>query len=171
MAQTPSDKLENTGIVYGEDHAFILKAPAGWGLDNKSGASEGIHAVFYPAGGSWENSNTVMYANTANKRIEGNETIEKLIEVDLANFLQRGTEVFKDTVIIINDSSKKAILKYFKAKSNGNFEIAAYIDEEMIVSLLVLSSRDEKEFVSSVPKFIELLNSYIFVTKNVQLKE
>lgn len=160
----------NSGIVYGTDHAFNVKAPSGWILDNSSGVSQGFQAVFYPIGGSWENSNTVMYVNTASKKVEGNETIEKVIEFDLENFKQRGAEVFKDTVITLNNINKKAVLKYFNDKNYENYELVAYIDEETIVAFIVLSSRDKEEFFSSIPKFIELLNSYMFLTKNVELK-
>ncbi len=157
----------STGLIYGKEHAFLLSAPNGWVLDNSSGLSQGIQAVFYPKGGSWNNSNTVMYANTASKSSEGNETIEKLIEYDLENFKKRGALVVKDTTITLERSDNKAILKYFDDSNYGNYEIVAYIDEEKIVALIVLSSRDKAEFSEAIPKFIELLNSYVFVTKDV----
>ncbi len=48
------------GIVYGENFWFIVKAPDGWVLDNNSGINQGLHAVFYPRGSSWDTATTVM---------------------------------------------------------------------------------------------------------------
>lgn len=56
-----------TNIVYGDDHAFAIKAPQGWILDNKSGASIGLHAIFYPLGSTWRDSRAMMCVNTAGK--------------------------------------------------------------------------------------------------------
>jgi hypothetical protein len=36
------------GLIYGKGHAFVVKAPAGWTLDNVAGVNQGLHAVFYP---------------------------------------------------------------------------------------------------------------------------
>jgi len=55
---------EGNGIVYGSDYAFGLTAPKGWMLDNESGVSQGMHAVFYPKGGSWKGSTIVAYASS-----------------------------------------------------------------------------------------------------------
>ena len=52
--QSKNDKGANSGIIYGENHAFTLTAPTGWVLDNTSGAKQGLQAVFYPEGSSWQ---------------------------------------------------------------------------------------------------------------------
>jgi len=50
----------NTGIIYGTDHAYSLTAPEGWVLDNSSGVVQGLYAVFYKQGESWDKAETVM---------------------------------------------------------------------------------------------------------------
>ncbi len=52
-----------TGIIYGKNFAYSLTSPEGWILDNKSGVKQGLYAVFYKKGLSWQNAETVMYAN------------------------------------------------------------------------------------------------------------
>lgn len=42
----------NSGIVYDKKHAYSLTAPRDWVLDNTSGASQGLCAVFYLPGSS-----------------------------------------------------------------------------------------------------------------------
>ena len=58
------------GVIYGENHSFKLIAPSGWVLDNKSGVSQGIHAVFYKKGESWANAETVMCQYSSIKNIK-----------------------------------------------------------------------------------------------------
>ena len=74
-----------TGIVYGDNHAFAVKAPQGWALDNKSGVSNGIHAVFYPLGSTWQDSRAVMYVNTASKDAKDGKRTGRWFKV---NFLK-----------------------------------------------------------------------------------
>ena len=84
-----AEKEIGGGIVYGDEHSFFIEAPTGWVLDNRSGVSQGSHAVFYPKGSSWSKAPAVMYVNTANKKKEGITTTQELIDIDLAKFKKR----------------------------------------------------------------------------------
>ncbi len=57
--------LAQTGYVYGADHCFHFRAPAGWTMDSLSGASVGAPMVFYPNGSSWQSAPDAMYARVA----------------------------------------------------------------------------------------------------------
>src|SRR5260221_14683529 len=59
---------EGGGIIYGEDHAFNLKAPKGWMLDNESAVSQGLRAVLSRKGSTWENSGVIAYARARSRR-------------------------------------------------------------------------------------------------------
>jgi len=160
---------EHTGIVYGKDHAFSVTAPKGWVLDNSSGVSQGLHAVFYPEGGSWENSTTVMYVNTASKEVTGNETIESLISYDSLNFLRNIVNgEIKDLPNLITGDKKEARVLGF---IYSNFELVAYIDEPKIVSLITMTSRNEEDYKNSVDAFNELVKSYYFITTDVEFNK
>lgn len=164
-------KESNAGIVYGKNHAFIIKAPEGWILDNSSGVNQGLHAVFYPKGGSWKYSPTVMYANTASKDVKGNETLEQLMSFDSTQFKAHSeTITIEDVSSFYTDKNKEVKIRYFIDKSIPFYEATAYIDEEKIVALLVLSSRDEKEFNNSNSKFIELIKSYMLISDTTIIK-
>ena len=58
------------GILYGSDHAFALRAPNGWMLDNESGVEQGLYAVFYPKGTNWRDSVVVAYARARERTQE-----------------------------------------------------------------------------------------------------
>jgi hypothetical protein len=157
-----------SGIIYGKDHAFGLKAPEGWVLDNASGVREGLHAVFYPKGSSWGKSEVVMYANVNLKEKEKNDSFEKIIEDDLAGYREHSPNVkVTDAEPLPTATGKKAVVKYFSGDVNGNYEAVAYVDEEKFVVLLVLTSKTKSGFESSLTAFKQLVGSYLFVSDHV----
>ncbi len=79
--QTP----EGAGILVGSDYAFSIAAPPGWVLDGAAGKKQGLCAVVYEDGRSWKDAAIVMYANTASKKVEGQETLQELMDFDVAN--------------------------------------------------------------------------------------
>jgi hypothetical protein len=169
FSQEPDSTELNSGLIYGKDHLFGLTAPKGWVLDNSSGVSQGLHAVFYPKGGSWEHSPSVMYANTASKKVQGNETLEKLIAYDVSQYKRshKPIEVVESPDILTGDE-KKAVVRYFYF---SNYEAVAYINEEKTVTLIVLSSNSKAEFERSLTPFRELVGSYKFLSTDVRIEE
>ncbi len=57
------NSLADGFICYGQGFSYTTKAPKGWKLDNDREKHGGICIVGYPVGGSWENSETVIYIN------------------------------------------------------------------------------------------------------------
>jgi len=112
LAQTTEGDSLNTGIVYGDDHAFAVSAPEGWVLDNSSSVNQGLHAVFYPKSGSWKTSPSVMYVNTSNKRVKGNETLEKLMAFDIEQSQKRDSSIkIADLSPVTTKDKKQAKVK------------------------------------------------------------
>jgi hypothetical protein len=171
VAEGSAEKEEDGGfgILYGDDHAFFVNAPEGWVLDNTSGVSQGLHAVFYPKGESWEKAVAVMYVNTA-KRGES-ETVFTLIEGDTARFRQNNPDVRveKEPPIAMSKGGK-AEVRYFTGDQWGNSEAIAYIEEETIFVLIVLTSRTKEAFESAKLAFGDLVRSYSFWTTDVTIE-
>ena len=169
--EIPNDSLDmNSGIVYGKDHAFSITAPTGWVLDNQSGVNQGLHAVFYHKGGSWDKSESVMYVNTAHKDIEGNETVEKLISYDVSQFKKNSPSIeIEDSPIIVTFDNKEVIVKKFF--DDKNYEAVGYLDEKKVVVILVLTSRDKQDFEESLSAFEELVKSYYLISEDVEFNQ
>ena len=176
-AQEKSEKSGDSGIIYGENHAFTLTAPEGWVLDNTSGRGQGLQAVFYPQGSSWQKGAAVMYANVYQKRNVKEEPLEKVIEGDVAEFRKRSAELNvtdAEPIHLVKDErvkDKKATVKYFTGDAHGNHEAVAYVDEGKVVVMLVLSARSKKVFESSLPAFKELVGSYFFLGDKVTFQK
>lgn len=162
-----ADDGMNAGLVYGKQHSFLISAPAGWVLDNQSGAAQGLHAVFYPQGSSWKYSAVVMYANTA-RRKKG-DTLDSFINYDVSVFRdQRRAQKIEDGPSLATGDGRRVPVKYFLGDLNGNYEAVAYVEEKYIVVYLVMTSRSEELFNEDLPAFQKLVASYKFVTENVK---
>ena len=160
----PDAEDKNTGLVFGKDYAFAVTAPDGWVLDTESGIQQGLHAVFYPTGSSWKESQAVMYVNAAAKP----DTLDKFVEGDVANF-RKGSPRLKvsDEEPLTVEGKQRVVAKRFVEDQLGNFEAVAYVEESKVVVTLVLSARTQGEFDAALPAFRRLVSSYRFVSDKV----
>jgi hypothetical protein len=159
----------HVGIVYGKGHAFGVTAPAGWVLDNHSGRSAGIVVVFYPERSSWKNATAVMYANTA--RRPADTSLESFITEDWQRFKANGADVKMvagppETTA----DNKQAQVRYFSGDKWDNREAVAYIQEDNVFVMLVLTSRTQESYNLALPAFQQLVKSYNFLTKAVDIE-
>ena len=170
LVSMSAEKVPNAGIVYGQDHSFIISAPKGWVLDNQSGQSDGLQAVFYREGQTWSGASAVLYANVALKSDEATSTLEKTIAFDVARFKEKNpTLSVKDGPRLKTQEGHIPVVKDFGGDRFGNFERIAYLDESKVVVFLVLSARTKKEFEASLKAFAELVATYNFLGDQVKL--
>lgn len=160
---------DDSGIIHGKNYSFTLTAPKGWVLDDKSGRSQGLQAVFYPNGSSWKDGSAVMYENVHQKSDPTKDTIKTVIDDDISDFKQASRTVKTvdaDPIPTRTDTrsaNKKAVVKYFIDDQNGTNEAVAYVDEKDVVVMLVLSARNQQSFKASFPAFKEFVGSYFFL--------
>src|SRR5882762_3679276 len=93
-APTASAAEGQTGVVYGDNHAFFVTAPSGWVLDNRSGLGNRVHAAFYPEGSNWRDSPAIMYANGVGR--SSGETLDSFIAEDIQAFRGRSPQIQVD---------------------------------------------------------------------------
>lgn len=150
---------------------FVLTAPKGWVLDNKSGVSQGLQAVFYPQGSSWKSGTIVMHANAYHKRNATEETLETVVAGDVTEFKKKSEKLrVVEAAPLPTRKDKKAVARYFDGDTFGNSEAIAYLDEGKVVVMLVLSARTKKEFEMAMPAFNELVSSHLFLGDKVKFK-
>lgn len=158
----------NCGIIYGKYHAFSVCAPKGWVLDNRTGVPEGLHAVFYPIGQTWQNSCAVMYVNWALKD-EVIKDIKTLVQFNVEKFKSNGSSNSKaefEKTIKSKEGREGSIWKYSGDKW-GNHELVGYFEENKGIALIVLTSKSEADFETAKEAFFELIGSYFFITDDV----
>lgn len=160
---TASAAEPQTGIVYGDSHAFFVTAPPGWVLDNQSGLRNGVHAAFYPEGSSWRDSPAVMYANGVTRSRE--ETVDSFIADDIQTFRGRAPQIqVKEGSPIKTKDGRIALIRYFSGDQSGNHEAVAYIAEKKAFIVLALSARTQDAYQRSLQSFGELVRNYTFIS-------
>jgi hypothetical protein len=150
-----------TGMLFGEDHAFYFTAPAGWVLDNKSGVGQGVHMAFYPAGFTYQNSPVFAYGRSASLMGEI-KTIEDQVKSTIRDFRDNGSVNYtgrKEKTISL-PGGKTAEIYFFSGDRWGNFEAVGYILEKKTINFLVFNCRYKKAFDDNIDKFYEILKSY-----------
>lgn len=164
---------QGCGIVYGKNHAFSVCAPKGWILDNSVLNDQGIFAVFYPQGSSWtkaKDTASVMYANVASKGM-GQETVTELIAADSERTRKQApaAQIVKGEDVPLKDGA--AQVWRFTNSAYGRQEAVAYVDSPKVVTMLVLTSTNDKAFQRDYPAFLEMVKSYFFLSSDVSIHD
>jgi hypothetical protein len=149
----------------------VLSAPNGWILDNKSGVNQGLYAVFYPIGSTWQNSIGIVYTKAIGKD-SIYKNIEEYIRLDLEEFKKSSPNISATlrSEIKLKDNKVAKIYEWLGDKWD-NLESTAYINENKVIVIITFNSRNNKFYKSNYSKFIEIVQSYMFLTENVnQLK-
>ena len=161
LVATSAQLFSQTGMLFGETHAFFMTAPDGWVLDNKSGVNQGLHMVFYPQGSTLRDSPVFAYGRSA--LLDGDiRTIEDLVGSTLRQFKDDGSAGItarKEKTFPL-PGGKAAEVYFFSGDRRGNDEAVGYILEKKTINFLVFSSRGEKAFADNIGKFYEILISY-----------
>ena len=106
-----------------------------------------------------------MYPNIVTKG-PGQTTLQELMDSDLARFRKDNPGMsYVDGDIPFNDRTAK--LRYFHGVNQGSSEAVAYIDEEKIIALVVLSSKSEKGLIEALPLLQGVLETYVYGVKAV----
>ncbi|MGO8932286.1 MAG: hypothetical protein ACLPLZ_06115 [Terracidiphilus sp.] len=162
---------DNCGLLYGKDHSLTFCAPDGWTLDNSIMNDQGIYAVFYPADSNFQNakeSGTFMYFNVVGKAPD--ETVAKMMAGD-AKQVQHDAPaavVVQSDPIKVGDASIPVLR--FAPGAFDRYEAVAYIGEEKVLIMVVISSKNEDLFKKDYPAFVTLVQSYKWLSSNVTIE-
>lgn len=163
-----ADINNNTGMLFGNNHAFYFTAPIGWVLDNQSGVGQDLHMVFYPQGETWAGSPVIAYGKSVSKGA-GLQSVKDQVNRTVNDFHFQGSPNYratmKDSVALPN--GKQIAIYYFEGDQWGNYEAAGYIEEEETINFLVFNARSKKDFDKHIDAFKIILISY----KNAYTKD
>src|SRR6266496_1085836 len=154
-------------IVYAEGGGFMMTGPKDWIMDSVVGAKMGVCCVYYPEGATWNNAETVMYPNIVIKH-QGTNTVEEFMASDLRGFRKENPEMkYEDAPPIAMKDRRIARVRYFYGVNHQSFEAVAYVDEEKVIALIVVSSRTKKGLNDTLPLLRACLESYMFMDVHV----
>lgn len=153
---------QNAAILYSDHGGFMVSVPKGWVLDRATGQKMGTCCVLYPQGSTWDQAESVIYPNIAEK--QPGQSLKELMASDLDGFKQRFPKM---NVVEAKDlpagDSQLAKVRFFYGVNQGSYELVAYVDEPQVVALLVLSSRSKEAMGEALPAFREVLKSYVYM--------
>lgn len=164
-------KDANCGLLYGKNHSLTFCAPQGWVLDNGIMNDQGIYAVFYPEGSDFptaKETGAFMYINVVPR--DADSPVEKMMADDVNESKQSAPQsvVKQGEAIKIEDRSIPVLR--FAPGAYDRYEAVAYVGEEKVLVMFVLSSKSEKVFAIDYPYFVQLVQSYKFLSSNVTIQ-
>lgn len=157
----------NAALIFGRTFALTVRAPQGWTLDSRAGRKQGLQAVLYPVGSSWEESPTVMYCQVLGR--DATHDRQAVIDADIQAY-RNGAP----TALVLEQSElpvakgEPALVYRFAGGARGTIEETAYLNERTVVVLFVLSSRDTAAFRTSLDSFHDLVSSYSFLADDAE---
>lgn len=163
-SETRVEAGKETTLLYGDDHVFAICAPSGWVIDDSSGMGSKIRVVLYPKGQKWATAKTVMYVNPLHQDAKRPKTLRDMIAHDMTAFRKSNPQgVALSGPMMPTATEKKAEVRFFAHDGGKPHEAVAYVAEDELVMLLVLSSRSAEDFSLALPAFQLLVKSYNFV--------
>jgi hypothetical protein len=133
------------GIVYGPKAAFQITAPAGWVIDNKAGADDGLPCVLYLKGATWQTAEPLMYGKIASTEYDDHEAFAAKAIAEMKK--ERGG--FKTQRLAsgkTKDGQPFFINDYAPTKKYPRHECIAYVQLKGAVAYVVFSADEAKNF-------------------------
>jgi len=150
-------------MLYSEGGAFLIEGPEGSVTDREVGDQVGTCCVYYPAGSTWDDAETVMYPSIATKR-PGQRTLKEFMAVDLADFRDHNPEMTdEDGGTVMMKHGRIATVHFFYNVNKGSSEAVAYVDEEKIIAMFVVSSKTKKGLNEAMPLVRTALETYTYM--------
>ena len=169
--QAFAQSASNVAIVVSSQAAWTIEAPEGWVLDGVAARSNGLGAAFTPEDGSWASSEAIMYGITLPKQNDSMSIADVIRQDSIRTTLRHpGTVVeIADPIETIEGIDAIVLHCYPPAKAtNGTIEGVAYIDTPTAVACIVLTARTPKAFNNALDAFARLVDSYEWITGNVE---
>jgi hypothetical protein len=158
-----SDQNGGAAIIYSEGGAFMIEGPTGWVIDHEIGQQMGTCCVYYPEGATWDNAETVMYPSIATKA-PGQKTLKEFMDYDLSEFRERNPGMsYEDGEEVPLKAHRIAKVRYFYNVNQGSSEAVAYVDEEKIIALVVVSSKTKTGLNETIPLLRSALQTYAYI--------
>jgi mannitol/fructose-specific phosphotransferase system IIA component len=162
VAQQSTDSLGAGVITYAQGGAFMVAAPPGWVTDRETGQKLGVCCVFYPAGSTWDDAETIMYTEIVEKN-EQHANLKAFMAFDIEQFRMNNPELIFEDGDSVHWGAKTAVVRFFHGINKGSSEAVAYIDEPKIIAVLVMSAKSQKALDNSLPLFRNFVRSYAFM--------
>ncbi len=156
----------HAGIVTGPNAAFYIAAPDGWGVDNKSGLSQGLNCVIYPRGRTWTGSPVKMYAKIASAQYDKKEDFYSYA----IDSYSKSEKDFAYKTLMNGKTSEGfdyTTIEYNRPESS-QYELAAYIQVPDAVIYIVFTAQDVESRETYSGSFNEAVKSFLYKPEHIR---
>jgi hypothetical protein len=155
-----------SGIIYGDNWAFMAMAPDGWIMDSSTLAQQGIYALFYEEGkkfGSQYNT-PIIYIVPFPLNAATDDELKNFAESDINGYIANGSRVERLNKVYENNDA--LYITYNVDLSNGRYECFVFTRYKNLC-LLIISNTDSKNQRDELfPRMEEIINNISFMDKN-----
>ena len=154
------------GLIEGKGWAFLVSAPEGWVWDANTLRYQGVQGLFYKQGAKFSPSSLHMYIHPTGKKAGEVTAFGDFIEADEATFMKTDSvNVVKVLAPYSSGANYDFILKDFDDPNESFYQSIAYYDAEGAYFVFILFCRSEGERDRERPAFLELLDSFTYISK------
>lgn len=166
--QKPHDS--ESGILYGDNFAYMIAAPKGWVMDSEAGHGEGLSVVFYRKGETWQKGSATMYVNVIARK-KGLKAKEVIAD-DIATFQKRHPDikVTQDTTLQIGDKRSAITYIFRQINDKTSDERVAYVEMPTVILLITLTSTTTEDYTKAVADHTTLVSSVVYLALRVEVK-
>jgi hypothetical protein len=157
------------GIIYGENWAFVVKAPDGWIMDSVSLSHQGIYGLFYENGkqfGTQYNTPIIYIVPFTLNNATDNDLI-KFAEHDINGYIAKGAKVEK--INKIYEKTENIFITYNVNLTNGRHECFVFTRHNNSCLIIILNANNNQQRDELFPKMVEIINSIRFID-NVEIR-
>jgi len=155
-----------SGIIYGQNYAFIVKAPVGWIIDSDSLSQQGIFGLFYEEGKKFgsQNNTPIIYIVSFPINNASDDALIKFAQEDINEYITNGAKIER-----INRQYKISDILYITYNvnlPNGRFETCVFTRYKNNCLIIILNANNNAQRNELLPKLDEVINSISFMDRN-----
>jgi hypothetical protein len=155
-------------------YSYTFGVPAGWEFNIDQARQRGVTLAFFPKGGSFAGSSSVVYVNELENPCSGEDCLSP-VSLAIAKILREaraedpGMEVASADPIPTKDGDK-ALVRTLKGSHDPrnpdvkDNEALAFIGHDETIILVVLTARDNKTWEQDYAAFREIVTGHKFFT-------
>jgi hypothetical protein len=163
MAQSEPPPL----IFEPNQYSYTFGVPAGWTFSLEQGRAMGTALVFFPKGGSFDQSASVIYISSANSACKTSckgavpTAMERDIEASKRGNPNLRFESAPAIAITVGGAASVIIMSGAEDKRQAR-EAVAYIEHEQTIILVVLTTKDPSTWVADYEVFRQIVAGHRF---------
>jgi hypothetical protein len=154
-------------ILESNQFSYTFGVPGGWTFSLEQGRKVGVPLVFFPKGGSFDTSNSIVYVSSAKSACPNTctEALPRAMELDIEESKRGNPNLHFESAppIAIKAGGTASILVMSGATDEWQArEALAYIEHAQTIIIVVLTTRDPSGWTADYEVFRQIVAGHKF---------